>query len=222
MGIPDTPLGQHRSYFILAAAACVCATLFALTVADAPLPGIGAWPLLPIVFFSALFGLPLLVVIKGRLLSQAQTLEGRHLLILLGLAALLTLPPVAIDLTIAFPKHMNVPLPGALLFYFAIALVAEVVFHLIPLAALAITRLARVASPWAYLPAVLAEPAFQAALGAGTTLQGWLVFGNVALISGVQVWLFVRYGFAAMMGLRLAYYLFWHVLWGTLRLPILF
>ena len=222
MGPSERFPGQHRGYLNLAAAACLCASLFAWTNPGTPLPGLGTLPLLPVVLCAALMGLPLMVLVRRRIDSQVRPVRGRHLLSLVGLAALLTLPPVAIDLMIPFPRDMNVPLPGALLFYPAIALVAEVLFHLIPLAALSLGRLARVSSPWVFLPAVLAEPAFQAGLSAGTGLQAWLVLGNVGLISAVQVWLFVRFGFAAMIGLRLIYYLFWHVLWGTLRIPVLF
>ena len=49
-----------------------------------------------------------------------------------------------------------------------------------------------------------------------------LVVGNVALVSAVQLWLLRSYGFLAMIGLRLAFYFFWHILWGTARLDLLF
>ncbi len=39
---------------------------------------------------------------------------------------------------------------------------------------------------------------------------------------GARLWLFRRYGLLAMFGLRLAFYLFWHILWGSAPLALLF
>jgi hypothetical protein len=72
------------------------------------------------------------------------------------------------------------------------------------------------------VPVIFVEPSFQMLFAAGSMLQAVLVFCNVSLVSATGLWLFQRYGFAAMMGLRIAFYFFWHILWGTARLSILF
>ncbi len=66
------------------------------------------------------------------------------------------------------------------------------------------------------------EPLFQMVFSAEHGLQTVLVFGSVSSFSAFQLWLFKRFGFGAMMVLRLAFYLFWHVIWGTVRLLWLF
>ena len=38
----------------------------------------------------------------------------------------------------------------------------------------------------------------------------------------IQLSLFKRYGFVAMYTCRLAYYAVWHIIWGYLRLQLLF
>ncbi|MEW9919146.1 hypothetical protein AB2B41_06005 [Marimonas sp. MJW-29] len=216
------PRFQHRAYHAFAAAACLCAALFSVLYAQDSLPGIGAIPLLPTVVIASVLGLPLLRYIRARFGKQTRSLRARTAFWLLPLGAFLALPPIAIDLLHPFPRDTHVVLPRSLLFYPAIAMVAEVVFHLVPLAAAAALSAQRRPRVLLVLPAVLTEPLFQAAFSGGLTIQAILVFGNVTLISAAQVWLFLRLGFAAMIGLRLAFYLFWHVIWGTLRLPLLF
>lgn len=128
----------------------------------------------------------------------------------------------AIDLATIFPEDINVLLPEALFFYPPVALCAKVACHLAPLAMLTVLA-SRGATPyWAYAVVVYVEPVFQAANSWDAGLQAWLVFGNVLLISAVQIFLFVRHGFAAMIALRLVFYLFWHLIWGSIRHFLLF
>ena len=141
---------------------------------------------------------------------------------LLAIAAVFLLPPVAIDLAIPFADDLNAPFPLALAFYPAAGFLAEVVFHLLPLAVMAIVLRQTELPVWAFVPAVLAEPVFQAAASGGFTAQGMLVAIHVTLFSGVQLWVFRRHGFVAMYVFRLFYYAFWHLLWGTLRLTLFF
>jgi len=49
------------------------------------------------------------------------------------LATFLAIPVILVDLTVGFPRDLNIPAPRSLLFYPAMAFVAEVVFHAIPL-----------------------------------------------------------------------------------------
>jgi hypothetical protein len=179
-------------------------------------------PLLPVVVIAAGALLPLLNIIESRRSRNTGTISTVAISGLCVLGGVLTLPAILIDLAIPFPQDLNVPLPEALLFYPAIALVAEVTFHLIPLAVLSVIASRRPSSPLVFLPAVAAEPLFQFALNSGATLQSWLVLGNVSLISAVQIWLFLRFGAGSMIALRLIYYLCWHVLWGLQRQSLLF
>lgn len=155
-------------------------------------------------------------------METLRTFRRADAIALVGLGAILAVPPIIIDIAIPFPRDINVLPPKSILFYPAIALVAEVVLHLVPLALLAVVITRRKVSAWMFVPVVLVEPALQAFSSYETGLQAWLVFGNVSLISAAQIWVFMRYGFGAMFGLRLAFYLFWHVMWGFLRLHLLF
>lgn len=213
-----------RPYLLIAVLAMACAVTLSALPETYDLPIVGRLPLWPIVALAALVGLPLARLAEARLtdLHQVVIAPRRALVGILGLGALLAVPPILIDLLTRFPAGMNAPLPAALLFCPAIALVAEVAFHLVPLAALAVVLPRTVAPVWLMVPTVFVEPVFQAAFGAGTGVQAALVFANVSLVSAVQLWLFRRYGFAAMYAVRLSFYLFWHILWGTLRLPLLF
>lgn len=179
-------------------------------------------PLPLLTICAAIIGYPLLTIVQNRLINVAtlRTFRRADALALVGLGGLLAVPPVIIDIAIPFAHGINVLPPKSLLFYPAIALVAEVVLHLVPLAALAVVTSRSTISGWMFVPVVLVEPAFQAFFSFDAGLQAWLVFGNVCLVSAAQIWVFRYYGFSAMFGLRLAFYFFWHVVWGSLRLQL--
>lgn len=215
-------LRPYGGYLVLALFSCAGAAILTLTPPSAPLPVLGTTPPLPLTLLAAALGLPLLHFLRRNGIAPPPRPPGlRDLPWLLALGAALALAPAAIDLIVPFPRDINLALPGALAFYPAIALVAEVVFHLVPLALLT-APLPRSDPLWRLVPVALVEPLFQVLFLSGPMLQGVLVLANVTLISALQLWLFRRRGFAAMMALRLSFYLFWHILWGTARLPLLF
>jgi hypothetical protein len=83
-------------------------------------------------------------------------------------AALFGLLIIGVDRVLTHPADMNVPFPASLLFYPVISLMAEILFRLMPLAALvtAISAFGRHGPPesavWASLFVVsLLEPSFQ-------------------------------------------------------------
>ncbi len=47
----------------------------------------------------------------------------------------------------------------------------------------------------------------------------WLHVFAIALL---QLLVFRRYDFVSMLGTRLCYYAYWHLLWGVVRLEVLF
>jgi hypothetical protein len=148
-----------------------------------------------------------------------------------AVAALLVLPVVAVDLLGGFPRELNVPLPTALVFYPLIGAVAETVFHAVPLALLmAVLRrplrgLGAERTVWICI--VLAssiEPTFQVMMARGsspvwaTTYVGL----HLAVFNLLALSLFRRVDFLAAYLFRLAYYLIWHIVWGVVRLDLLF
>ena len=211
---PAHTIGPPRAV-LLTLAACALGLAFLVPDAEVTRRIFGTVPAPLVVLAAALMGWWAV----GRLPSG----DGRVPLSgLMGLGAAFLVPAVVIDLVFPFPEGLNMALPGALAFYPVAGFVAEVVFHLLPLALMTLILGRRRLPIWAYLPAVVTEPVFQALGGGGLTAQGALVAVHVAGISVVQLWIFKRHGFAAMYALRLCYYLFWHLAWGTARLSLLF
>lgn len=135
------------------------------------------------------------------------------------------------DSTLGFGESINISWPTSILFYPVMGFVAEVAFHLAPLALVdVVTR----RTSWtlgagkAIAPLVLVasiEAVYQLLGSATAETSPWLlaylalhmsVFGFLGLTA------LRRHGFGAMMWLRLVYYLIWHVVWGALRLEVLF
>jgi hypothetical protein len=150
-----------------------------------------------------------------------------------ALSALFFLITIVVDLKVMFPADLNVAFPGSLLFYPAIGFVVEVVFHVLPLALLltaltAICRnIGRQKATWLCIPIVsLLEPIYQTMpMAASPHYPFWavVVVGlNLTLFNLFQLFMFQRYDFIAMYSVRLVYYLLWHIVWGHIRLRLLF
>lgn len=191
----------------------------------------GVHPLL-VVVLAAAAGLVALISLHRyggfQIVSGRATLRG--LLAAAGAATFFAAAVVIADLLWRYPAAINVPWPRAWLFYPAIGLVAEIVFHLVPFAVLLFLL-----SPlrdsfgqdrlfWtAAILVALLEPTFQAVLAreplSPRTAYTWVHIFAIALC---QLALFKRYDFASMYAFRVVYYAYWHVLWGALRLILLF
>ena len=148
-----------------------------------------------------------------------------------GVAALFGGAIVIADWLGGFPPDINVGWPQALLFYPAIGFVAEVVFHLVPLpVVVAILRRLPVEKPRhvvALSIAVVAavEAAFQVlTLGSGGRSRWLAPYLGLHLFGfGVaQLAVLRRYGYTSTALMRLVYYAVWHIVWGRLRLDVLF
>jgi hypothetical protein len=162
-------------------------------------------------------------IVRGR-----ATLRG--IAISAGLATLMAVDAIIADLIVRFPAEMNVPMPRALLFYPAIGFIAEIVFHVAPLALLLLIltplgpRIGENRVVWlAILIVAMTEPTFQVTFeGRVLTwrdLYTWLHVGAIALL---QLAVFRRYDFLSMYAFRLIYYAYWHIAWGMVRLELLF
>ena len=148
-----------------------------------------------------------------------------------ALATALVIPVVLVDLMGGFPQGLNVPLPESLVFYPVMALVAETVFHVVPLALL-ISATKRLASPagrskvlvGCLIVVALPEPIFQVGTGAGESPLWASAYVAVHLLAFnlLAVHWLRRYGFLSMLSFRLVYYVWWHIAWGALRLRLLF
>jgi len=134
---------------------------------------------------------------------------------------------------VVFPADINILFPASLLFYPVIGYVVEIIFHVLPLSLLLsfLTLLSKKITYgkiiWPCLLIVsLFEPILQITLGFSAQYPLWTnLYGNflhVYLINFSQLVIFKRYDFTSMYSFRLVYYLIWHIIWGYLRLNLLF
>ena len=134
---------------------------------------------------------------------------------------------------VAFPADLNIPFPGSLLFYPVIGFVVEIIFHVLPLSLVLLflpsvsKRLTYRTIIWPCLLLIsLLEPMIQIILGFSAQYPLWTnLYGNfihVYLINLCQLVIFKRYDFISMYSFRLVYYILWHIVWGHLRLNLLF
>lgn len=163
------------------------------------------------------------VILRGR-----ATLQGIALSAVLATAVAVAI--VAADFIIRYPIDTNVPVPQALLFYPAIGFVAEIIFHVLLLTLLLFImtlifgQSSKERIVWfAILLVAVFEPTFQVLFEQKTFTWGdvytWI---HVFVIAFLQLYVFRRYDFVSMYAFRLIYYGFWHILWGVIRLKVLF
>ena len=189
-------------------------------------------PVLFIVFTSVLGGVLLAFLLARGWFSifELQNLKGWF--VASGLALLFAAVMIVIDSSIILPEDVNRPFPDSLLFYPTVGFVAEILFHVLPLTLLLFlaTSLFKSLSfeavvwPCIFLVALL-EPAFQTWAGYSRPYPTWvmaLIAVPIFLLNFTQLALFKRYDFVTMYSFRLVYYLLWHIVWGVIRLRVLF
>jgi len=190
-------------------------------------------PLIAVPLVSAL-GIVLLSLLLGR--GWFNIYKPEHLKWLWrcsALGALFAVVTVALDLKVVFPADINVAFPAALLFYPAIGFVVEIVFHVLPLSVLLVagTAMTQTIGPRRVMVMAIAivsllEPVFQTMpMAASHHYPIWAVVFlgmHLSAFNGFQLLIFRRYDFLTMYAARLGYYLVWHIVWGQLRLQILF
>lgn len=158
--------------------------------------------------------------------SSFRSQDDRHFLPWLCLSLALGAVAIVIDRLHPFPEDINVPFPASLLFYPAIAFLVEIVFHVLPVAAVSsvLRSWSENRASWTTIALVsLMEPAFQVIAGLDAPAPLWKhlwVAMHVLGINLAQLYLFKTQGFLSMYFFRLGYYAVWHVAWGYLRLAL--
>jgi hypothetical protein len=136
------------------------------------------------------------------------------------------------DLFLGFPAGIHVELPVALVFYPAMGFVAQLSLHIVPFALLLMGLTWRFASwpfrrrVWiAIISSASLEAVFQlsvsSAPGDGLQVLGIFVAVQLFVFGLVELYLFRRFDFVTMYLFRLAYYGYWHLLWGNCIRPSL-
>jgi hypothetical protein len=176
------------------------------------------------------------VILFSFLLNDGQFVVYRQgnlngLLLAIGLAVPFAAVMILVDRRAPFPADINVSFPYSLTFYPAIGYVVEILFHVLPFCLLyfilgaLVGESSSIRLTWLIiLIVVLIEPVFQVSLTAGQNSNGVIAYLglHLFLINLVQLLLFRRYDFITMYSFRLSYYALWHILWGHLRLSLLF
>jgi hypothetical protein len=223
---------QYRAFVYLALVAAGAAGILDLTNGREffrPYFG-GIDPLLAVAVATAVGGV-CLPVLGSR--GWFEIYERRKLLKGVVVSALfatfLVIPVIAVDFAAGI-QVVNVPPPWSLSFYPAIAFVVEVFFHALPLAILTALLGLFFERPnpkglvWACILLVsFLEPTFQLQSGLvnqSLSLIEAYVWLHVWAINLLQLYVFSRFGFVSMYSFRFVYYLYWHILWGYLRLQL--
>jgi hypothetical protein len=156
-----------------------------------------------------------------------QTRSG--LTVAVGAAAIFGVSVIVADLGLRYPETINVAFPQSLLFYPPIGLFVDLAFHsalpaLLLLVQLPIVRwLGEKRVVWvAILLAALVEPLLQVLWAGSLSWTEVYTAVSVFLFGVTQLLIFRKHGFLAMYGMRLTFYLFWHIIWGHFRLVLLF
>jgi hypothetical protein len=226
---------QYSVYIVLSIAAIGLTALLAPSSSAYFQPYFGRInPVLVVVLASVVGGVSL-VFLQTR--GRFEILKGRTTLRGIGvsawMASVLAVAIVIADFLIRYPEDTNVPVPEALLFYPSVGFVAEIAFHLLPLALLLFFLAPlckqlgsdrRIRPVWlAIAIAAVAEPTFQVVLlGNSFSLACAYTWIHVFVIAFLQLYVFKRYDFVAMYSFRLIYYTYWHIMWGVIRLEVLF
>lgn len=176
------------------------------------------------------------LVLFSLLISEGQFTifrNGNHrgILLALGLAVPFALLMMLVDSKAPFPVNINVPFPDSLFFYPVMGYVVELLFHLLPFCLVyyilgtVFGGAGSARTIWAaILVAAVLEPLFQVAVSFDHSPTWVSVYLGLHLLAFniVQLALFRRYDFLTMYSFRLSYYVLWHILWGYLRLTLLF
>jgi hypothetical protein len=186
----------------------------------------------PMTVFSMLSifaGVSMYLLVKKDLLFVHKKRDLKSFTISVTLAGLLAILIILVDTKSPFAEDINVLFPESLLFYPVIAFLADILFHIIPLVvtliiSLPFHKLINYKKFTMVLLVITAfiDPIFQIFFSTNETWVIVYMTFHVFFISLYEVFLFRKYGFVSMFLFRLSYYLFWHIIWGYIRLGLLF
>lgn len=180
---------------------------------------------------SSVLGSVFLLVLKFKSWFDIYKQKDQKLLFLyLALIPLFVIIAILVDVKYGFPKGINVAFPEALIFYPVIAFFVEMVFHILPLSIiLLIFSLIVKGSPnnkFIYTSIIIVamfEPSYQIWFMDKHSIWALVVVWiNLFFFNIYQLYIFKKFDFISMFVFRLFYYFIWHILWGYLRLKLLF
>ncbi|MDH3294981.1 MAG: hypothetical protein OER95_11750 [Acidimicrobiia bacterium] len=225
----ESTLDSLRSYVLFSVAAVIATALVSVVADDSPFDRFLAGVPAPIAMaVMATVGAFSLMLLSARGWSVGSAPGWTPLVVALGFSVV----AIAVDTVVPFPEDTNVGWPTSVLFYPAIGFLAEILFHVTPVAIIVGLTGWRFGSAvddwrvWLIIGTVaVAEAAFQVAAAATDGTDSRLVVFvalHLLAIGLAELTMFRRFGFGALMTFRMAYYLLWHVGWGHIRLSLLF
>jgi hypothetical protein len=151
-------------------------------------------------------------------------------LIIASISLLFGIEIIAADIWIAdYPIDLNVSFPESLLFYPAIGYIVEIIFHLLPISVIIfllafLTKLSISNIVWISIIVVsIIEPVYQIQFtNQSSTITVIYTSVHIFLFSITQLIIFKRFDFISMYFFRIIFYFIWHIIWGHLRLSLLF
>src|SRR5690554_2382891 len=150
----------------------------------------------------------------------------------ISLAGIFGVTIITFDCFIHFPIDINTPLPYSLLFYPVMGYFVQGVFQLLPLGILLIglSPVKRNTENNNYILLILMVSFIEAIYQAVSLCDRDQYSIHIIILVGFHVYLFVvvqllllkKYGYLAMFSFRMTYYVIWHIIWGSIRIFILF
>lgn len=188
-------------------------------------------PLIIIPIFLALGFIILLFFVSKSWFTIYNRENLKKMLKYYPLAILLASIAILIDIWFKYSENINILFPDSLLFYPSIGFLAEMIFHIIPLALilLVLSKIIKNFNPKRYILIFiiiisLIEPIFQA-FSIPSHFPLWVsvyMSFHLFLFNAIQLYFFNRYDFFSMYSFRLVYYILWHIIWGYIRLAVVF
>jgi len=184
-----------------------------------------------VLFGSCFLGYFLFVFLNSRTaLTIYRNNKPITYLIIACISLLFGIEIIAADIWIAdYPKDLNVSFPESLLFYPAIGYIVEIIFHLLPISVIIFllaffTKLSMNKIVWISIITVsIIEPVYQIQFtNQSSSITVIYTSVHVFLFSITQLLIFKRFDFISMYLFRIIFYLIWHIIWGHLRLSLLF
>jgi hypothetical protein len=150
--------------------------------------------------------------------------------IVAGIAMIFGIEVIAADIWLVdYSADINILFPKSLLFYPSIGYLVEVFFHLLPISLIILVlssfrKFSINKIVWISIIAVsIIEPIYQIWFTGHYSLTTTIYTGiHVFLFSLTQLVIFKYLDFISMYLFRLIFYIIWHILWGHLRLDLLF
>jgi hypothetical protein len=187
-------------------------------------------PLLTILMTAIAGFLLFIFLVSDNRFSIYKNKDLRELAGLFGLVIGFALIAILVDLKVNFPEDINIPFPNSLLFYPAIAFFVEIVFHILPFSVLLFSislifeevNRDKVIRICIFIVALF-EPTYQMLFM--ESFPVWaitVIWLNLFFFNLTQLFIFRKYDFFSMYLFRLFYYAVWHIIWGYLRLDLVF